>query len=678
MKFIKMEYDRNNTSYITQINELISAIKFESPSALRPNQKIVYEYILKTNIPGLLVYHGLGSGKTMTGVSIADLMVSRGYQVIFLAPKSLHDNFRNAVNNYKKRVKRSRRNNYDNKFHFISSNASNMIKQINKLILPDFSSDIKTQNDLRGYVMIIDEAHNFIGAVTNSATADTNAAQLYKLIMKTQKDFKLLLLTATPIVKDPYEAAICFNLLARTELFSTYYKDFYKYFVENNEIKNESKFTNRIVGLVSYYGSEKIKHLTPQQLPLEIIKVEMSQYQHKYYKTARKTEIDEQLRSAHYTEKVGALGKPQGAASSYRVKSRQLSNFAYPEYAAERWIKGVGEFKYKNYPDKLKIENLKWGKGLEMYSTKIQALLEKIQNHTKNKFVDYHITKKQTAGMGCGLIYSQFIDTGLFAIAKTLEAHGFIEIDSLDAATKNITEKKPAFAMIYGEVKPELRQQLVDIVNTEVNKHGEVIHLLLVSSTGAEGLNLKGIRHIHIFEPYWHVERLNQVIGRGVRLNSHMHLPEKERTVQPYLYISIEDESINKDDEEKSKIILSTDESLYHSALKTSKLINSFLDAIKTAAIDCNHHYKEPCKICMPTNRKLFMENLTTDMNEPDFCIQEKKITIDAQEIKVEGKSYLYDGKNIFEKSGERWTEIEPQHPDYMSIIKKVSALNIK
>ena len=51
----------------------------------------------------------------------------------------------------------------------------------------------------------------------------------------------------------------------------------------------------------------------------------------------------------------------------------------------------------------------------------------------------------------------------------------------------------------------------------------------MITSAGAEGLDLKNIRQIHIMEPYWNEVRVKQVIGRGVRNNSHKDLPPKEQ-----------------------------------------------------------------------------------------------------------------------------------------------------
>jgi hypothetical protein len=70
------------------------------------------------------------------------------------------------------------------------------------------------------------------------------------------------------------------------------------------------------------------------------------------------------------------------------------------------------------------------------------------------------------------------------------------------------------------------------------NRFGQICRVLFVTRSGAEGINLKGVRQVHILEPYWHMIRVQQVIGRATRMDSHAHLPPDERDVQVFLYIS--------------------------------------------------------------------------------------------------------------------------------------------
>ena len=67
---------------------------------------------------------------------------------------------------------------------------------------------------------------------------------------------------------------------------------------------------------------------------------------------------------------------------------------------------------------------------------------------------------------------------------------------------------------------------------------GEVLEVLMTTKQGAEGLNTKNVRQLFVVEPYWNPVRLDQVVGRAVRINSHLELPEKDRNVEIYIYLS--------------------------------------------------------------------------------------------------------------------------------------------
>lgn len=63
--------------------------------------------------------------------------------------------------------------------------------------------------------------------------------------------------------------------------------------------------------------------------------------------------------------------------------------------------------------------------------------------------------------------------------------------------------------------------------------------ILLISDAGAEGLDLKGTRSIHVLNPHFNDGKINQAVGRGARHRSHAHLPEHERRVDVIHYHSI-------------------------------------------------------------------------------------------------------------------------------------------
>ena len=58
----------------------------------------------------------------------------------------------------------------------------------------------------------------------------------------------------------------------------------------------------------------------------------------------------------------------------------------------------------------------------------------------------------------------------------------------------------------------------------------------MITASGAEGINLKNVRYVHLLEPYWHPVRLAQVIGRARRIRSHDELPPEYRNIETFLF----------------------------------------------------------------------------------------------------------------------------------------------
>ena len=149
--------------------------------------------------------------------------------------------------------------------------------------------------------------------------------------------------------------------------------------------------------------------------------------------------------------------------------------------------------------------------------------------------------------------------------------------------------------------------RIEDTINP--NLYGSLIQLLIISSSGAEGIDLKNVRHVHIMEPYWHPVRTDQVIGRARRICSHKELPEEEQTVKVFLYLLVHNQELLKKNREKFteliesdyekdlKRAISTDERLFRIMKRKKKLMDQFLTCLKVSAIDCflNYDDKDKC-----------------------------------------------------------------------------------
>ena len=142
---------------------------------------------------------------------------------------------------------------------------------------------------------------------------------------------------------------------------------------------------------------------------------------------------------------------------------------------------------------------------------------------------------------------------------------------------------------------------------------GEIIRVLMITSSGSEGITLKNTRFVHIIETYWHPVRTDKVIGRARRICSHQDLPEELKTVEVFIYLMTfkvehlygkknpetnertkaivsDSTKLSKGDrskEDKDKIFTS-DETLYEISMRKKRISNSILKAIKETSIDCS------------------------------------------------------------------------------------------
>ena len=127
----------------------------------------------------------------------------------------------------------------------------------------------------------------------------------------------------------------------------------------------------------------------------------------------------------------------------------------------------------------------------------------------------------------------------------------------------------------------------------EDNKIGEKIKVVLISITGSEGIDFKNLRQVHIMEPWYNFSLIEQIIGRAVRYKSHIELPNKDRNVDIFRYVSV----FTKEQEEEfikqgygpisTREKITSDEYIYDLAKKKELLTNELLDIYKSSAVDC-------------------------------------------------------------------------------------------
>jgi superfamily II DNA or RNA helicase len=215
------------------------------------------------------------------------------------------------------------------------------------------------------------------------------------------------------------------------------------------------------------------------------------------------------------------------------------------------------------------------------YSSKISKICESIMN-----------------SKGIVLVYSQYIDGGAVPIALALEELGFARFGSA-AHTRNLYKTAPTepldaltmlpqsqttgsfkqakYVMITGDkyFSPNNGEDMKNITSPE-NYDGSQVKVILISKAASEGLDFKCIRQIHILEPWYNMNRIEQIIGRGVRNLSHCGLPYEERNVEIYLH-----GTLPKNDIEPADLYV------YRLAEKKTKLIGQVTRLLKETAVDC-------------------------------------------------------------------------------------------
>jgi SNF2 family DNA or RNA helicase len=134
--------------------------------------------------------------------------------------------------------------------------------------------------------------------------------------------------------------------------------------------------------------------------------------------------------------------------------------------------------------------------GKHELSPKIQKAVDELKKHIKGD-KNYR-----------GVVYSNYLKAGL------------------EDYSNHLNEKGIKHTLYHGGLSKKEKDAAVAAYNS-----GEV-PTLLISSSGAEGLDLKGTKLIQVLEPHFNKSKIDQVVGRGARYKSHEHLPEEEREVK--------------------------------------------------------------------------------------------------------------------------------------------------
>jgi hypothetical protein len=607
---------------------------------LRKYQEFIGSYLdYKSPYHDILLYHGLGSGKSATAINIYNVLynATSGWNVYLIIKASLHDSpWETDLKKFLGAQDYAHRYANIKWVHYDSPYADREFFDIVK------KSDSQLKN-----IYIIEEAHNFIRNVYSnmSSKKGKRAVNIYEHIIQDKKEnpsTRVILLSGTPAINKPFELGLMFNLL-RPGIFPKSESLFNNIYVSEGRIpsinpQTKNLFQRRIMGLVSYYIGATPDLYASQAT--HYIDVKMSQYQ---------TDIYEYYEEVEAQMKKKSLFHGSSQSETYATYVRQSSNFVFPPIdqivtgetrprpskfkigekemeilmktkdtelikktlssQSQGYFKMLAKFQetFDNYLDKIykkelnskinilsDIENFAKYESWEEYWINEQSkseLIKKMQECSA-KFVNiiFYVMKSK----GPVLIYSNYVlAEGLDLLKVYLKYFGF---DSY----KNPNSKDYfRYGEFHNGISRELRKETIKIETQKENAYGKLIKIVMFSPAGAEGISLESICQVHLMEPYWHEVRMIQMIGRAIRQCSHKYLPIKDRHVDVYRYRSvkhnvrvveiIEGQTSRKqqkiiDDPNELKTI---DFEIQELASSKNNLISNFLDTIKEVAIDC-------------------------------------------------------------------------------------------
>ncbi len=157
------------------------------------------------------------------------------------------------------------------------------------------------------------------------------------------------------------------------------------------------------------------------------------------------------------------------------------------------------------------------------------------------------IVNSVTRAKGMSFIYSRYLKSGALLVAIALEVAGWCRVlaDGTPAPLLHSNtgdhSRKPKYILLTSdeELSPNfsgLLQYATTFANADEAANGTKVKAIIGSQVASEGLDLKCIRELHVLDGWFHLNRLEQIIGRGVRYCSHALLPEEERNCTIYLH----------------------------------------------------------------------------------------------------------------------------------------------
>ncbi len=214
------------------------------------------------------------------------------------------------------------------------------------------------------------------------------------------------------------------------------------------------------------------------------------------------------------------------------------------------------------------------------------------------------VVKRLKTTKGVSFIYSRFVYSGALGLALVLEANGYENAMRPTGYLKDVplapggkqcalcekkqeehegadhTFKQAKYILLTGrdDLTPQ-NKTAIELATKVENKDGGLVKVVIGSQVASEGIDLKFIREVLVFDSWYHLNKLEQVIGRGIRFCSHAALPIDMRNCTVALLITAFPDSQSQE---------TIDMYQYRIGFEKAYLIGKITRVMKQYAIDCN------------------------------------------------------------------------------------------
>lgn len=477
---------------------------FYNPEGLFPHQEFIRRYMAPwTPYKGILLFHSMGSGKSLGCIPVAidHYRYDKKRCAVITKGDSGAENFSREVNKYMTMA------NLDpdlRKDIFLYYRYTSLANRVAKM------EDVDITDEFSHRVFILDEAH-----ILRDMSSDSLYDNLLR-IFKLATNIKIILATGTPMTD---------NISQIIPLVSVLVPDQVRYMYINNTkvpTMDPETFRKSLNGIISYNSmivQKPRKNFKGDRFVGRIPTIisDMIGHQLQWYKHEAEKGVNDIYRNLSqislFVFPDGDHGRSITLNKMYRFKSKVTitSHGGQPKKIThQRYL--VRE----EYLDCLK------GDLLRRSSAKYHRLLEILKS---NKRYPAFIFVEEVRG------------SGLLLLGHILEQHGYEfymgqDLDSIGKGTRY------TFCIGSTELSANNEDRLHGF-NSEKNRNGEYVSILLGSRVISESITLKNVRQFHGLTPHWNDSVLEQAIGRVVRSGSHDDVPHEERMVDIYIHAAV-------------------------------------------------------------------------------------------------------------------------------------------